>query len=708
MTLAAPHYLYLLLVIPAALGFFWFRERRKNKSWLTLVAPRLRSQLVAARPNATRWLSQAFFLVAFALVVLALAQPEGEPTYAERRSEARNLMFLLDVSRSMTAEDVAPNRLIAAKIAAQEILDSFQDDRAGLVVFAGQHYVQVPLTTDHNYLRQAIQQANPSDIPVGGSDLAGALQAAIERLEKNGADDNVLVILSDGEEHTRGLSTAAAEAREAGLIVYSLGFGTIEGTRLPDANRPDGLYRDLQGRPVQSALNEDSLRLLAEETDGTYSRGVDAAFLTALRKTLAELDAIEISSKRQKIAQPLYQGPLAASLLFLMLSLVFRQLTRLRFPGVRPAVTAALVLLLQAPFAAGSALSDAQKNLAEEDFETAARLFREAARSESGDRASRLSMAAASAAYRAGIYDQASQSYGRALLSSELPVRHAANFGLASSLFQQGLSEQDLEKRKELWQDSLGRFQTAHDLKPGDQPTNDNIAAVERALAELEKQQQEEQKKEDQKKDKDDQDKNDDQKEDEQEKEKQEDQDQESDGDESSEDQKQGEDGQEKDDQQQKEGDQEGDQGQDGKQDKQEGKGDQQDQQSENEGSGDQEQQKQKGDQEGDKDQQSGEQPEKADQQGEGEDGQEQQGSQSGKEGEQGQQQDGTGQQPPEQEARQPTEEEIKEALAAQAQQQKGETPQAYARRLLRAYADTARRPPPGRRFTPRRPLKDW
>ncbi len=662
MTFAHMIWFWLLVFIPLLAALSLLTWKRRGKQWHRMVAPRLRDRLSETR--AGHWYFASFFiaLLGLAILIVSLAQPEGGEEFQTRKTEGRNILFCLDISRSMLTEDLAPNRLSAAKAAAQEIMDEFPNDRAGLLVFAGETYVQVPLTPDRSYVRRAIQQTSPFDLPTGGSDLSRAIRDGGELLEKTGQKSNIMILLSDGEEHTEGLAVAAREARQKGIFVYALGFGTKAGAKIPDPRRRDGFFRDIRGGVVHSSLNDTSLRLIAQETEGVYSQGVGPAFLKKLGETIEQMEAFESEGKHLRVAKPLFQWFLLPGILLLMISIVLRLI-----PTLSRGSTVALLLFATIATMRGDEIAVGRAALAGKDFTQAAQSFSEAARKTSGESSARLHLAAGIAAYRAKNWLSAAASFGETLRSDNSELQENAHFSLSNSLFYQGAEAQDDQERATLWENAIEHLKEAQAINPENSRIQDNLEAIAQKLQELRKKQEQQQQsqKQNQNQEKQDQEQN----EEEQDKQKQD----------------QGEPKQPDQEQDQKQ--EQGDQGQpdEEKENQEEGKG-----------NGDSSQKENEPQNEPQEDQQS---------QGGGSQGEEKE-----DEGKDGQEQNSQGKNPNDEKDAQEQQEEQEQAEPKSQKQSRSasESPKERARRLLREYADLGRRPPRARRYMPRRPLKDW
>ncbi len=674
MTFVDQTWLWLIVLLPfigAAAVMIWIR---RGKRWHQMIAPRLRSRLSEKRSGRWHFISLFLALLGLGSIIIALAQPEGGEEFEERKTEGRNILFCLDISRSMLVEDVTPSRLVAAKAAAQEIMDEFPNDRAGLMIFAGETDVQVPLTIDRSYVRRAIQETTTWDLPTGGSDLARAIRDATENLVKTGQKSNVMILLSDGEEHTEGLANAAREARKAGIFVYALGFGTKAGGMIPDTRQRDGRFRDIRGNVINSALNDTSLRLIAQETDGVYSQGVGPAFLKKLGETINDMEAFESEGKHLRVAKPLFQWFLLPGILLIMISLILRLVPTLRHGATALILFAAICGNLRA-----DEIKDGRAALEEKDFTQAARHFSAAARESSGKKAAQLNLAAGAASYQAKDWLSSSASFSEALRSDSKKLQEKAYLGLANSIFYRGAEEEDEEKQEKLWNDSIENLNEALSLNPDSKEIKANLEAVEEQLAALKKKQEEEKQQEEQKDQQQEQDQNQD-----------------------------GKDEQENQDQQNKNGEQD-------QKDSQNQEGENGEENKEEEGSdGQQQKEKDQQEKEGDQGKEGEEQKE-----GQGENEKKKDDSQNSQgEGEQDQndqKNQQSEQEKAQQEAQEKAEKERQQKQQQQAQQaqqqqhQQPESPKELARRILRENADLGRRPPrQWNRAMPRRPLKDW
>jgi Ca-activated chloride channel family protein len=274
---------------------------------------------------------------ALLLAGLALARPQWGLTEDTTQRRGEDVVFVLDLSKSMLARDAQPSRLDRAKLAILDYLHRQQGGRVGLVVFAGSAFLRCPLTLDYAAFEESVTEASPDDLYVPGSDLARGIISAKNAFEK-GAERRVIVLLTDGEDLEKTGIKAAQEFARDGVIVFALGVGTAAGStvQISQPNGQLGPLLDADGQPVVSRLDEDTLRGIAEATGGSYRRleNISQAMtdvVRALRST--DVQAAGVALKRRGIDR--YAWPLAVAILLLVAESF---LSTRRRPRVAPAV----------------------------------------------------------------------------------------------------------------------------------------------------------------------------------------------------------------------------------------------------------------------------------------------------------------------------------------------------------------------------------
>ena len=264
-----PIYLYLLLLIPlfAIIRFVALRSQKKrlrkfgNPSLLKELMP----DVSRWRPGIKFWLLQA----ALALLILMLARPQLGTKISHEKRTGIETIICVDISNSMLAEDVAPSRLDRAKMMVENLVDHFTDDKIGLIVFAGDAFVQLPITSDYVSAKMFLSSIDPSMMGTQGTDIARAVDMATHSFTQEKDIGKAIIVITDGEDHEGGAVEAAEAAKKAGMRVYMLGIGSTRGAPIPIPNTGDYMT-DNTGQTVMSALNEDMCKQIASAGGGAY------------------------------------------------------------------------------------------------------------------------------------------------------------------------------------------------------------------------------------------------------------------------------------------------------------------------------------------------------------------------------------------------------------------------------------------------------
>lgn len=264
----SPAYLWLLWSIPvlAIIRFVCYKLRRKKLlrfGEMSLVN-RLMPNVSKIRPSVKFWLSVA----ALALMIVMLARPQMGSKISHEERNGIETIIAMDISNSMLAEDVVPSRLQKSKMLVENLVDHFTNDKIGLVVFAGDAFVQLPITTDYVSAKMFLQDINPSLIQTQGTDIARAISLSMNSFTQQKGLGKAIILITDGEDHEGGALEAAKEAKKKGFNVFILGVGSSNGAPIPLGN---GDYmRDNAGNTVMTALNEQMCRDVAKAGSGTY------------------------------------------------------------------------------------------------------------------------------------------------------------------------------------------------------------------------------------------------------------------------------------------------------------------------------------------------------------------------------------------------------------------------------------------------------
>ena len=295
------------------------------------------SSLGDARTSARR---RGLQVAALAFGLLALARPQLGERDAELARTGRDVLLVLDLSRSMTVNDVAPSRLAAARAAAWETVSASPGDRVGLVVFGGSAFLQLPLTSDRAALRLFLDAASPDDLADPATDIGTALATAGKVFEHEGDRGHRAVLLvSDGETGEGDLEAATASLRAEAIPVFALGVGTTAGAPVPadSSEAPEKFHRDHIGRVALSRLEEGELRQVAKMTGGAYARADRADDRARLRDSLSKVSSRVLSARKSAERADRFQWPLALAVLALLADAALgRRRARRGIPAVAP------------------------------------------------------------------------------------------------------------------------------------------------------------------------------------------------------------------------------------------------------------------------------------------------------------------------------------------------------------------------------------
>jgi len=317
-----PQYLYLLLLLFVLADIFYYSLYRKKKNIEAYGDPDLIKELLIdvshIRPQIKFWLCQA----ALACFIIALARPQYGTKVDTNERSGIEAIIALDVSNSMMAEDVKPNRLEKAKMLISNLVDGMKDDKVGLIVYAGQAFTQLPITSDYVSAKMFLETISPSMISVQGTDFAEAIHLAMKSFTTQEDVSRAIFLITDGEDNEGGAVDAAKEALKAGIRVYVLGIGQPSGAPIPIPGSNQYIIDD-EGNTVVSKLNEDMCREIAKAGDGTYIYVDNSS--SAQDKLEAQVDKLSKAKLESQVYSEYdeqFQGFLILGLLFLLLDVL--------------------------------------------------------------------------------------------------------------------------------------------------------------------------------------------------------------------------------------------------------------------------------------------------------------------------------------------------------------------------------------------------
>lgn len=328
-------FLYILAgLVPLLLVAFWlFRKWRKN-ALQKLASNHLTKRLIPEVSNSQPVIKFIFYALAMICLFIGLANLQYGTKLEEVKREGVDLMIALDVSNSMLAEDLSPNRLERAKRAIYQLLEKLQNDRLGIIIFAGEAYVQLPITTDYSSAKLFLESIGTDIVPVQGTAIGKAIDLALRSFDFENGTSKAIIVITDGENHEDDALGAAANALENGVNVHTIGMGSENGAPLPvyQNGRQVGFRKDNNNNTIVSKLNEKMLQEIAAEGDGTYVRATNAnAGLSIIMEEINKMEKKEFGSKVYKNYDDRFQLFLLAALILIIIEFIIskRRSTRL-------------------------------------------------------------------------------------------------------------------------------------------------------------------------------------------------------------------------------------------------------------------------------------------------------------------------------------------------------------------------------------------
>lgn len=323
MTFALPFFFY--SIVPMSIAFwalYAYGQRRKVRYQTRFSQLYLQgSSLLNYKPR-LYVLKMILLYLGLVCLLLALAQPQKGTYTVEIQGKSIDIVFALDTSKSMLAQDMKPDRLSRAKLAIQGLLESLQGDRIGLIAFAGRAFLECPLTLDYQAFIQSLNMCDTTIIQEGGTDFSAAIDQATKAFDQD-ASHKILVLISDGEDLEKAGYKRALAAKEEGLTIYTVGVGSTAGDIIPIQDKTGKLdyVRDAQGQVVKTCLEEETLKAMAQITGGFYTPlGPKGEGLAAVYQHLSQtVVAEEKTSFYKEVPKAYFQWPLGCALALLFI-----------------------------------------------------------------------------------------------------------------------------------------------------------------------------------------------------------------------------------------------------------------------------------------------------------------------------------------------------------------------------------------------------
>ncbi len=320
-----PYLLYALAIVPLLwLIQIWVQQRRKRKL-SAVIDPTLRERLIPMASNAKVWLKLSVYSLALTILILAIANPQFGSKTEEVKRKGIDVMIALDISNSMLAEDLSPNRLERAKRSIEELLGYLKSDRIGIVVFAGEAFVQLPITTDYSAAKLFLRNIESELITTQGTDIGNAIELCMNSFDLESPTSKAIIVISDGENHEEAAIQAAEEAKATGVIIHSIGMGSKEGAPIPiyQGGRRVGFKQSQDGSTVVTKLNEQMLAEIANSTDGVFIRATNGeSGMRYIFDEIERLEKVEIGTKVYTDYEDRFQYLLLPAILLLLIELI--------------------------------------------------------------------------------------------------------------------------------------------------------------------------------------------------------------------------------------------------------------------------------------------------------------------------------------------------------------------------------------------------
>ena len=298
---AHPEYLNALYLIPVIIGIFYLLYLNRRKLQEKFADKSLHKIILPFYSTAKGIVKFSLIMLALISMIIAAANPQVGTKLKEVKQTGIDVFILLDVSRSMMAEDIKPNRLEKAKYQISNLIQKLQGDRIGVIIFAGQAYIQFPLTTDYSAANLFLSAVDVNSVPTQGTAIASAIKLATTSFDSSNTE-KVIVAITDGEDHEGDVMDAVNAAVEKGIKIYTIGLGSTAGVPIPVYNRQGnmiGFKKDNAGNTVLTKLDEKVLRQIAAAGNGEYFRGNNYEdYLDKIYSDLSKLKKAEFGVKK--------------------------------------------------------------------------------------------------------------------------------------------------------------------------------------------------------------------------------------------------------------------------------------------------------------------------------------------------------------------------------------------------------------------------
>lgn len=326
MLLDEKYYLYWLIIIPVLLMFFGYnqlwKKRKKREFGDLLLMDKLTPEASVFKP----WLKMIVFILAISSLIIALVNPKIGSKMETVKREGIDVVFAVDISKSMLAEDVAPNRLEKSKQMVSQIINQLGSDRVGIVAYAGSAFPVLPITTDYAAAKMFLQSMSPDMISAQGTSLNQAVTLAADYFDAGNATNKLIIMLSDGEDHEEGIEEALTLVKEKKIKIITIGIGTEKGGPIPIKRNGivERFLRDKQDEVVVTKLSAETLKTISEESNGGYHDGSNTKeVLSFVKNAMDNIERTEFETTQMADYKSQFQWFLGIAFLLLVLDILF-------------------------------------------------------------------------------------------------------------------------------------------------------------------------------------------------------------------------------------------------------------------------------------------------------------------------------------------------------------------------------------------------
>lgn len=328
------HYLWLLLIIPSCGVFFVWAAKSRRKALETFARREVLSHLIQSVNSKIQKPRMFIFLAVLFLLIMALIQPKWGYRWKEIKRKGLDIVVALDLSKSMLAEDVKPNRLEGAKREIKSLINIMKGDRIAIVAFSGSAFVQCPLTLDYGTAKLFLDNLDVNSISLGGTNIGEAIKVSAGAFEGQEKKNRVLILITDGEGHDEGVMRAVEEAKKQGIVIFTIGIGKQEGAPIPfeDKDGRKSFVKDGEGNIVLSKLDTVLLQKIALLTGGKKGAiGAGSFPLEEIyQEEISKMEKKELQSERQKRFENRFQWPLFIAIILYVIEAVLIERKRVK------------------------------------------------------------------------------------------------------------------------------------------------------------------------------------------------------------------------------------------------------------------------------------------------------------------------------------------------------------------------------------------